>query len=89
MKHHIHLQLSVILLSSCLAIAHAQTQDEKLTREMTLEREYDPTVQDANKVNRLPELKEPEVTRRTIEYSLSPFPPTPKNISTYCHQAIS
>ena len=78
MKHHIHLQLSVILLSSCLAIAHAQTQDEKLTREMTLEREYDPTVQDANKVNRLPELKEPEVTRRTIEYSPFTIPANPE-----------
>ncbi|MDR2233339.1 MAG: TonB-dependent receptor [Tannerella sp.] len=77
MKHHIYLRLYVILLSACLAVAHAQQQDDKLTREMTLEREYDPTVQDANKINRLPEVKEPEVTRRTIEYSPFTIPANP------------
>ena len=56
-----------MLLGSCLFVS-AQ-QDEILTREMTLEREYDPTIQDANKINRLPEVREPEIVRRTIEYS--------------------
>lgn len=50
---------------------------EQLTREMTLEREYDPTVQDANKVNRLPELKEPVVTKRPIDYSPFTMPADP------------
>ena len=65
----------IILLSGCLFV-HAQ-QEERLTREMTLEREYDPTIQDANKVNRLPEVKEPEITKREIEYSTFVVPTNP------------
>jgi hypothetical protein len=67
-------------LSACVA-APMQAQ-EQLTREMTLEREYDPTVQDAGKINRLPEVKEPVVTKRPIDYSpfTSPTDP-PREIS--------
>ena len=36
---------------------------------MTLEREYDPSVQDASKVNTLPVVKEPEVRKIPIDYS--------------------
>ena len=37
---------------------------------MTLEREYDPTVQDASKVNTLPVIKEPEVKKKMpIDYA--------------------
>jgi len=68
--------LSIMMLGSFVS-AIAQQQDERLTREMTLEREYDPTVQDANKVSRLPEVKEPEITRRTIEYSPFTIPANP------------
>ena len=68
--------LGVILLSG-LVFANAHGQDERLTREMTLEREYDPTIQDANKVSRLPEVREPEITRRTIDYSPFTIPATP------------
>ena len=70
-------QIAAILLLSGLVFAGAQGQDDRLTREMTLEREYDPTIQDANKVNRLPEVKEPEITRRTIEYSPFTIPANP------------
>ena len=61
--------LTGIILLSGFILGHAQEQDERLVREMTLEREYDPTIQDANKVNRLPEVREPDVTKRSIEYS--------------------
>ncbi|MDR0845213.1 MAG: TonB-dependent receptor, partial [Tannerella sp.] len=60
--------LTVVTLLGCGFVVNAQ-EDNKLSREMTLEREYDPTVQDANKVNRLPEVKEPVVTKRPIDYS--------------------
>ena len=70
-------QIAGIILLSSLVFANAQGQDEKLTREMTLEREYDPTIQDANKVNRLPEVREPEIVRRTIEYSPFAIPTNP------------
>ncbi len=45
------------------------TKKQDLSREMTLEREYDPSVQDANKVNTLPAIKEPEVRKIPIDYS--------------------
>ena len=65
-----------VLLGS-LVFVHAQDQDDKLIREMTLEREYDPTIQDANKINRLPDVREPEITGRSIEYSPFTIPANP------------
>jgi hypothetical protein len=65
------------LTGSCMAV-NAQEPDEQLSREMTLEREYDPTVQDANKVNRLPEMLPPAVTKRTIDYSTFTIPANPQ-----------
>lgn len=59
-----------VLLGSTAAVSAQEDADKKkLDREMTLEREYAPTVQDANKVNTLPEIKEPTVTKRAIDYS--------------------
>ncbi|OUO54996.1 TonB-dependent receptor [Parabacteroides sp. An277] len=66
-----------VLLGSAVTVS-AQEKKKDLNREMTLEREYDPTVQDANKVNTLPEIKEPEVTKRTIDYSPFTLPTDPE-----------
>ena len=77
MKTNIRKLLTGIILLSGFILAQAQEQDEKLVREMTLEREYDPTIQDANKVNRLPELREPEISKRSIEYSPFTIPANP------------
>jgi len=74
--NNIKIFTGVLLLSSFMFV-HAQQQDERLSREMTLEREFDPTIQDANKVNRLPEVREPAITRRTIEYSPFTIPANP------------
>ena len=49
--------LCVVALLGSAAAASAQedvTKEKNLNREMTLEREYDPSVQDASKVNTLP-----------------------------------
>lgn len=46
-----------------------KSKEKELDREMTLEREYDPTVQDANKVNTLPVVKEPVVKKMPIDYA--------------------
>ena len=70
-------KIAGILILSSLVFVNAQGQDDRLSREMTLEREYDPTIQDANKINRLPEVKEPEITRRSIEYSPFTVPANP------------
>lgn len=61
--------VAVLLGSTVAASAQEDADKKKLDREMTLEREYAPTVQDANKVNTLPEVKEPTVRKRSIDYS--------------------
>lgn len=59
-----------VLLGSTVAVSAQEDADKKkLDREMTLEREYAPTVQDANKVNTLPAIKEPAVQKRAIDFS--------------------
>lgn len=45
---------------------------------MTLEREYDPTVQDASKVNTLPVIKEPVVKKMPIDYATFTVPADPE-----------
>ena len=44
-------------------------RQQNLNREMTLEREYDPIVQDATKVSTLPAVREMNITKRPIAYS--------------------
>lgn len=61
-------------------MAHAQedtSKEKNLNREMTLEREYDPSVQDASKVNTLPEVKEPEARKIPIDYASFTVPADP------------
>ena len=71
--------LTGIILLGGFIFVNAQEQDDgRLVREMTLEREYDPTIQDANKVNRLPDVREPEVTKHSIEYSPFTIPANPE-----------
>jgi hypothetical protein len=70
--------LTIAVLSGVSLAVGAQEPDSRLNREMTLEREYDPTVQDASKVNRLPEVKDPEVTKRSIDYSPFTVPADPE-----------
>ena len=54
------------------------TAQESVNRELTLEREYDPSVQDANKVNTLPSVKEPVVNKRPIDYATFTMPAEPE-----------
>ncbi|OAV66746.1 Outer membrane cobalamin receptor protein, SusC/RagA family [Bacteroidales bacterium Barb6XT] len=64
---------------SVSGIAHAQENatENRMNREMTLEREYNPAVQDANKVNTLPAVKEPEVRKVPVDYTDIAFPVNP------------
>jgi len=66
----------VIGLMALASNIYAQQQD--LNREMTLEREYDPSVGDANKVNILPVVKEPEVRKMSIDYATQNIPAIPE-----------
>lgn len=62
-----------------LAVAGTiQAQEDNLKRELTLEREYDPSVQDANKINTLPEVKQPDIKKTAIEYATQTVPTDPK-----------
>ena len=44
-------------------------KDTLLNREMTLEKEYSPTIQSAAKISRLPELREPQAPKSRVEFS--------------------
>lgn len=49
---------------------HAQAlQDTVLTRQLELQREFNPTLQDANKINSLPVVREPQVTKANTDYA--------------------
>lgn len=76
-KNRIQIYITLVLLGCGLTL-QAQEKETKLNREMTLEREYDPTVQDANKVNRLPDVKDPKITKHSIEYSPFTLPVDPE-----------
>lgn len=77
--------LCVVALLGTTATMSAQEDTSKkqnLDREMTLEREYDPSVQDASKVNTLPVIKEPVVKKMPIDYANFTLPADPaKEIS--------
>ncbi|WP_106830296.1 TonB-dependent receptor [Parabacteroides pacaensis] len=57
--------------------AQEDKKDKNLNREMTLEREYDPSVQDASKVNSLPTIKEPQIKKTPIDYANFTLPVEP------------
>ena len=73
--------LCVMALLGSVATVSAQedkTKEKNLNREMTLEREYDPTVQDASKVNTLPVIKGPVVKKKAIDYATFTVPADPE-----------
>jgi hypothetical protein len=45
-----------------------RNEQETITRQIVLEREYDPTVMDASKINTLPKVREPVIEKRPIVY---------------------
>ena len=53
-------------------------RQQNLNREMTLEREYDPIVQDATKVITLPAIREMNIAKRPIAYSDYAIPMLPE-----------
>ena len=74
----IQIVMASILVAGTALMGFAQESDRKkeererqenLNREMTLEREYDPIVQDATKVSTLPAIREMNITKRPITYS--------------------
>ena len=54
---------------ACAAGLTAQTQDSLLRRQLELERDFNPTLLDADKINSLPALREPVVQKANTNYS--------------------
>jgi len=87
MLQRIIITVIVCLSGFSLSAQNTEKNEEEdkrnLTREMTLEREYDPIVQDAAKVNTLPLVKEMTVQKRPIvysDYTISLFPEKQLNV---------
>jgi outer membrane cobalamin receptor len=55
----------------------AQTQDSLLRRQLELERDFNPTLRDADKINSLPALREPVVQKANTNFSSWAEPTTP------------
>ncbi|MDR2389092.1 MAG: TonB-dependent receptor [Tannerellaceae bacterium] len=72
------MSLLALLVASLPLAAQEEQTESALSRELTLEREYNPSVQDANKVNTLPDIKDPVVTRMSVDYALLSTPADPK-----------
>lgn len=61
-----------VLLAACVALpawAQQEKADSTLTREMLIEKEYNPIVRDADKITRMPEVESPQTNKTKIEYS--------------------
>jgi len=72
-------QTIISLLCFCMfpALSKAQTTSKDtagLKRELILEREYNPSIRDASKINEIPLIKEPEVPKATIDFSTFALP---------------
>ncbi len=72
--------ITIIAILACSLQVQAQTaaKDTTLQRMLTLEREYNPTIDKASKINTLPEVKEPQAPQARIEYSNYSVPATIK-----------
>lgn len=60
--------ISIALAAVSLGLS-SQTQDSLLRRQMELERDFNPTLLDADKINSLPTLREPSVQKANTNYS--------------------
>lgn len=81
-KYAVRTICAFVFLCNVTAISAQNNDDDeerdKLERAMVLEREYDPTVQDANKVNILPAIKEPVARKVPINYASFSMPLEPE-----------
>lgn len=66
----------VLLILSVSGSAQEIENDSTLNRTVVVEQEYNPDILDASKINVLPKVEEPVVTKKEIEYSIVPMPVT-------------
>ena len=65
-----------ISIPSCLQAQTTQPKDTTMTRTVVVEQEYNPDIMDASKVNVLPKVEEPTVSKKEVEYATTFFPAT-------------
>jgi hypothetical protein len=61
-------------LSAAAQTAKTAKKDSTLNRVVIVEKEYNPDIMDASKVNVLPKVQEPSVSKKKIEYNTSVLP---------------
>lgn len=61
--------ISLFIITICFFSGTYAQESGSLNRELTLEKEYNPSIRDANKINSLPELKAPAAPKSNVEYS--------------------
>ena len=61
---------------SSLQAQTTQPKDTTMTRTVVVEQEYNPDIMDASKVNVLPKVEEPTVSKKEVEYATTFFPAT-------------
>ena len=80
-----HIFLTILALCCLLPLWAQNTarNDSVMSRELMLEREYNPTTRDAVKLSQLPELREPQAPGTRVEFSnySTPFSLQPKILS--------
>ena len=80
-----HIFLTILALCCLLPLRAQNTarNDSLMSRELMLEREYNPTIRDAVKLSQLPELREPQAPGTRVEFSnySTPFLLQPKILS--------
>ena len=65
-----------ISMPSCLQAQTTQPKDTTMNRTVVVEQEYNPDIMDASKVNVLPKVEEPTVSKKEVEYATTFFPAT-------------
>ena len=60
----------IVALFTILGVQAQALQDTVLTRQLELQREFNPTLQDANKINSLPAVREPQVAKANTDYAI-------------------
>mgnify|MGYP000825432374 FL=1 len=79
MKHSLSIIGGLALAISMPSVLQAQTtqpKDTTMNRTVVVEQEYNPDIMDASKVNVLPKVEEPTVSKKEVEYATTFFPAT-------------
>ena len=76
MKPNYYISLGIAACTMLFSQLQAQTQhkDTTLNRTVTVEQEYAPEILDASKVNVLPKVEEPTVSKKKVEYATTLLP---------------